>query len=247
MFFVALSRARDFLFLSRAERYSASQSASPSKFLSPINALAPAARRNDSPLPARPARTLAPPGVRTLYQERELSLYIQCPQRYQFEALDGLRAIRDNSPYVRFHRCVFRTIGWLETQRAAGTPSDLPTALTQLAQEWAVRGPKGHGCGKPPARASRIRIPVRMQRVPPHAGNRTAVGRRHAQASAGPTLARGALYRSDRIQAGVEVRPMPLPAVRPHVDRGPRRLDSQAPEPTVAAATRHHLLPGAAL
>jgi hypothetical protein len=131
--------------LSRAERYSASQSASPSKFLSPISALAPAARRTDCPLPGRPARPLAPPGTRTLYQERELSLYIQCPQRYQFEALDGLRAIRDDSPYVRFHRCVFRTIGWLETQRAAGTPSDLPAALAQLAQEWAARGPKGHG------------------------------------------------------------------------------------------------------
>lgn len=140
LFFVALSRARDFLFLSRAERYSASQSASASKFLSPINALAPAARRNDSPLPSRPTRPLAPSGTRTFYQERELSLYIQCPQRYQFEALDGLRAIRDDSPYVRFHRCVFRTIGWLETQRAAGTPSDLPAALAQLAQEWGGAG-----------------------------------------------------------------------------------------------------------
>lgn len=145
LFFVALSRARDFLFLSRSERYSASQTASASKFLSPINALAPAARRNDTPLPVRPARPFAPPGVRTLYQERELSLYIQCPQRYQFEALDGLRAIRDDSPYVRFHRCVFRTIGWLETQRAAGTPADHPAALAQLAQEWAARGPTGHG------------------------------------------------------------------------------------------------------
>lgn len=145
LFFVALSRARDFLFLSRSERYSASQTASASKFLSPITALAPAARRNDTALPLRPPRSLAPPGVRSLYQERELSLYIQCPQRYQFEALDGLRAIRDDSPYVRFHRCVFRTIGWLETQRAAGTPSDHPAALAQLAQEWAARGPTGHG------------------------------------------------------------------------------------------------------
>src|SRR5680860_529605 len=39
LFFVALSRARDFLFLSRAERYGATQNASASKFLSTINAL----------------------------------------------------------------------------------------------------------------------------------------------------------------------------------------------------------------
>lgn len=145
LFFVALSRARDSLLLSRAERYGASQTANASKFLGNLSALAPPTFRNEERQRARPARPLAPPEARGLYQERELSLYIQCPQRYQFEALDGLRAIRDDSPYVRFHRCVFRTIAWLETQRGAGTPAASAAALAQLAQEWAIRGPKGHG------------------------------------------------------------------------------------------------------
>jgi DNA helicase II / ATP-dependent DNA helicase PcrA len=38
---------------------------------------------------------------------------------------------------------VFRTIGWLEAQRAAGTPADLGAAHARLAQEWEGRGPKG--------------------------------------------------------------------------------------------------------
>ena len=145
LFFVALSRARDFLFLTRAERYAATQNASASKFLSGLNGMAPA-RRSDGGAPSvKPARALCPPSPRTLYQERELSLYIQCPQRYQFETLDGLRAMRDEAPYIRFHRCVFRTIGWLEEQRAAGTPADQAAAQAQLDKEWALRGPTGHG------------------------------------------------------------------------------------------------------
>jgi DNA helicase II / ATP-dependent DNA helicase PcrA len=145
LFFVALSRARDFLFLTRSERYTATQNASASRFLSGLNGLAPVRRSDAGAPPTQPARPLCPPKPRNLYQERELSLYIQCPQRYQFETLDGLRAMRDEAPYIRFHRCVFRTIGWLEEQRAAGTPADRAAALEQLAQEWALRGPTGHG------------------------------------------------------------------------------------------------------
>jgi hypothetical protein len=89
--------------------------------------------------PARSGPPPCPPTPRTLYQERELSLYIQCPQRYQFETLDGLRAMRDETPYIRFHRCVFRTIGWIEQQRAAGSPADRAAALAQFDSSSTVR------------------------------------------------------------------------------------------------------------
>lgn len=143
LFFVALSRAQDFLFLSRAERYGASQGASASKFLTPLNALAPSQRRDADALPATPAPPLHPPEPRSRYEERELSLYIQCPARYRYEILDHLSGARDESPYIQFHRCVFRTIGWLESRRAEGNPADLDEARAQLAREWDHRGPVG--------------------------------------------------------------------------------------------------------
>lgn len=145
LFFVALSRARDFLYLSRAERYSASQNASPSTFLASINHLAPASRSDAGALAPAPAPPLAPPEPRDRYEERELSLYIQCPARYRYEILDRLRATRGDSPYIKFHRCVFRTIGWIESQRAAGQVTDLGSAKAQLARDWESFGPIGHG------------------------------------------------------------------------------------------------------
>lgn len=144
LFFVALSRARDFLYLSRAERYTR-QNASPSKFLAALASLAPARQRGDGPAPPQRAHALDPPAARQRYEERELSLHIQCPARYRFERLYNLRGPTDDSPYVRFHRCVYRTIGWIEAERSAGRPFDLAKARAQLATEWAERGPVGHG------------------------------------------------------------------------------------------------------
>jgi DNA helicase II / ATP-dependent DNA helicase PcrA len=144
LFFVALSRARDFLYLSRAEQYTR-QNASASRFLTSLGSLAPARRRGDGPALPQRLRVIDPPATRQRYQERELSLYIQCPARYRYQILNGLRGPTDDSPYVRFHRCVHRTIGWIEAERSAGRPCDLTRARAQLAAEWAERGPVGHG------------------------------------------------------------------------------------------------------
>lgn len=143
LFFVALSRARDFLFLSRAERYSASQNASASRFLDTLTGMAPAQRHNGEVLPAAPLPPLQPPAAKTRYEERELGVYLHCPARYRFEILDRVRGAQDNSPYIQFHRCVFRTIGWLGAQRIAGATIDLGGAQARLVQEWDDRGPKG--------------------------------------------------------------------------------------------------------
>lgn len=141
LFFVALSRARDFLFLSRAERYSASQNASASKFLAVINAFAPSRRCDINSVTPSDAFPLSPQQLRTQYDERELSLYLQCPARYHSEIIDRLRVFRDDSPYLNFHRCVFRTIAWLEAERVAGRIPNESTALAHLEADWAECGP----------------------------------------------------------------------------------------------------------
>ena len=143
LFFVALSRARDHLSLSRAERYT-TVNASPSKFLSPLAGVVPASRFEGSGQIFTESFDLLPPAPRERYEERELTLYRLCPARYRNEFIDGLHGIRDDSAYIRFHRCVYVTIGWLEEQRVQGKPFDLAAARGHLAEEWATRGPVGH-------------------------------------------------------------------------------------------------------
>ncbi len=145
LFFVGLSRARDFLLLSRAEYYTTRKSG-PSKFLSALPSLAPV-EQHDAGAVAGPnaVQPLDPPAQRQHYDEREISLYIQCPARYRYEALYGLKGATDDAPYVRFHRCVYRAIGWMESQRATGQPVRLVDAQAQLAREWEIAGPVGHG------------------------------------------------------------------------------------------------------
>jgi hypothetical protein len=62
-------------------------------------------------------RELTPFAGKDAYTERELEIYTQCPARYRNEYIDGLRGGRDESAYLRFHRCVYKTVGWLEAER----------------------------------------------------------------------------------------------------------------------------------
>ena len=144
LFFVGLSRARDYLCLSRAERYTKINS-SPSRFLANLDLVVRSARRVGQTVMADREPVLAPPPLRDTYEERELSLYLRCPARYKYEVLDGLRGARDGTAYLSFHRCVYRTIGWLEKRRQEGRPASVAEAHQQLISEWQAGGPTGHG------------------------------------------------------------------------------------------------------
>lgn len=142
LFFVALSRARDYLSLSRAERYT-TQNAGASKFLDIVRL--PSVRFSGSGKSFAPPLVRIPQPRRDSYSERELSLYMDCPARYRYEVVERLRGGRDETPYVQFHRCVYATVGWLESERQEGRKADLAAGLERLQAEWAARGPVGHG------------------------------------------------------------------------------------------------------
>ncbi len=144
LFFVGLSRARDYLSLSRAERYTQTN-ASPSKFLPAISGHVRTVRYQGSGEAYQRDQILSPQAAKSPYTERELSLYMQCPARYRYEAIEGLHGSRDESPYIAFHRCVYVTVGWLEHQREEGHPADANAGLARLAAEWEKQGPVGHG------------------------------------------------------------------------------------------------------
>jgi len=145
LFFVALSRARDYLCLSRAERYTAKRNSSESRFLA-IVAPGLQPKRSDGELPLPQVEPVwRPMAPRDSYSERELDVYLRCPARYDYEITDGLRGGGDASAYLRFHRCVYRTLGWLETQATEAQPADLAAAQAELARQWETAGPLDHG------------------------------------------------------------------------------------------------------
>lgn len=143
LFFVGISRARDFLSLSRAEKYT-TRNSNASSFLTSIAGMVMATRYQGSGKTYATAVSLKPPAVQDSYPERDLELYMQCPARYRYQVLEGLRGGRDQSAYVRFHRCVYITIGWLEQERQKGFAVNGPGALRYLAKVWSTDGPIDH-------------------------------------------------------------------------------------------------------
>ncbi|MBN9550806.1 MAG: ATP-dependent helicase, partial [Alphaproteobacteria bacterium] len=143
LFFVGLSRARDYLSLSRAEKYTM-QNASASKFLRFVERAVTSRRYNGSGTSYTSPAQLRPPSAAERYDERDLSLYMQCPARYRYTVVEGLRGGRDDSAYVQFHRCVYATVRWLEQERVEGRTITAPIALARLKAEWEADGPNGH-------------------------------------------------------------------------------------------------------
>jgi DNA helicase II / ATP-dependent DNA helicase PcrA len=143
LFFVSLSRAQDYLSLSRAERYTA-RGAGSSKFLVSAASGVPQTNYEGSGDSYRIDSPLTPPSVCASYQERDLDLYNKCPARYRYEVIEGLHGGRDQSAYIRFHGCVYETIAWLEQQRQSGTIIDVKGALAQLSTTWQEHGPGDH-------------------------------------------------------------------------------------------------------
>jgi hypothetical protein len=143
LFFVGLSRARDYLSLSRAERYT-SRKAGESKFLRSLADVIPQSQYQGSGKSYSIDIPLKPPAIRDGYPERELDLYMQCPARYRYEVIEELRGGGDDSAYERFHRCVYITAGWLEQERQKGSAISAEGAVAQLATVWESNGPVKH-------------------------------------------------------------------------------------------------------
>jgi ATP-dependent DNA helicase UvrD/PcrA len=143
LFFVGLSRARDYLSLSRAEKYK-TRKAGPSKFLASLSGVVSNGEYQGSGKTYSSSIHLRPPVIREYYPETELDLYMRCPARYRYEVIEGLHGGGDESAYIRFHRCVYLTVGWLEEERQKGNAVDGPRGLEHLATVWATNGPIDH-------------------------------------------------------------------------------------------------------
>jgi len=141
LFFVSLSRARDFLCLSRPARSSLGRTSNPSPFLHTISA----------ELPRPPDGAVTWPGAPTTAQSTdsgvgsaatrefsvdELDRYLNCPREYFYRHVLEIRAGNDGTAYVQFHKCVYDLLRWMAEQHATGQQPSTAAALQQFGMLW---------------------------------------------------------------------------------------------------------------
>ena len=146
LFFVGLSRARDFLCLSRARRYGA-QNSNASDLLDKMAGLLPSAPSGHvtwASTAAAPVYVAEPTPASEPFAAEDLEVYIRCPRQYFYESVLGLSRRREDSGYVEFHRCVYRVLRWMAEERTSGNPVDEAAALAYLAEVWQEQGPEEH-------------------------------------------------------------------------------------------------------
>jgi DNA helicase-2/ATP-dependent DNA helicase PcrA len=141
LFFVALSRARDALCLSRARRYGRRPS-NPSRLLALVADRLP--RPPDSPptwtsalgeVAAVEPQTRAP-HIKVRFSSTVLETYIECPRRFYYDYMLGLGSEGGEGAYVRFHRSVYRAINYVHDESEAGREVVLDGALARLDEIW---------------------------------------------------------------------------------------------------------------
>jgi superfamily I DNA/RNA helicase/Zn-dependent peptidase ImmA (M78 family) len=147
LFFVGLSRARDNLCLSRAERY-LTQKRGASEFLARLASLLGSSEGPPTWVGSTCDPPVRPPlrtgGPRPAFRADVLERYRDCPRQYYYEYELGLGRRREDSAYVQFHSCVYAVLHWLQGERGAGHAPDEGGALEMLGEVWNQRGPKDH-------------------------------------------------------------------------------------------------------
>ena len=147
LFFVAVSRARDSLCLSRARQYRG-QPRNPSRLLSMIpSALLGPPDGSTTWMRSEPAiehPRIAPPTELPVFTERALGVYLDCPRQFYYEFVLGLSGRREDSAYLQFHLCVYRTLRWGKEEIAAGREITAAALQQKLDEIWDAHGPREH-------------------------------------------------------------------------------------------------------
>jgi DNA helicase II / ATP-dependent DNA helicase PcrA len=147
LFFVALSRARDFICLSRAERYGGGSS--PSSLLENLTPYLPHApkasptwRSVESDSDEVSALLNFVP-ERSIFPVEDLDQYLRCPRTYLYQRVLGLSGARKDNAYVQFHRCVYKVLRLMKS-KLSRTDIELSEILGKLDEVWLEIGPIGH-------------------------------------------------------------------------------------------------------
>jgi len=178
LFYVAVTRARDELTLSRAERYGRN-AARPAPYLEHlVAALQPGGYLRVTTLPTASSATRTPelaaqvgwavPGAFTF---RELETYEECPKRFQCERV--YRLGDDDRGYLGFHAAVYGVMTWAAELVAAGGQPDAAAVAAELAARWGDTQVADHWFGAVYRRRAERIVQAFVQRLQP--GQRIAI------------------------------------------------------------------------
>jgi DNA helicase-2/ATP-dependent DNA helicase PcrA len=153
LFFVAVSRARDVLYLSRATRYNGKGS-NPSEFFSLLSSVIVPQKTQSGTITG--AITDENNVVGDQYEDEyltvssldfevnQLDLYLRCPRRYYYDLVMGFSRKTEASPFLRFHRCVYQVMDWIAEIYLQTGNVDVSAALEKLETLWPTTALEGH-------------------------------------------------------------------------------------------------------
>ena len=144
LFFVALSRARDVLCLSRAERYN-NRGSNPSDFLSLITSAippqcarlaAPSKRSEENSEATSDPAIISPFDQTQAFEVERLELYLRCPRRFYYEEMLGFSSQSEETAFLRFHRYLRELLNWVQEEYALTGRVEIDTVMQKLASQW---------------------------------------------------------------------------------------------------------------
>ncbi len=152
LFFVGLSRARDWLVLSRAEQYNG-RGSNPSEFLGLLASapIQPISHQMTAAVGQQPEeqtsakdKVLATVNPLPTFEQEDLDLYLRCPRRYYYDRVFSLAVGGEDSVFLQFHRCLYQLLEWMEQQHT-DTGQVKPTDASQeLERLWTSTSLVGH-------------------------------------------------------------------------------------------------------
>ena len=136
LFFVAMSRARDFLHLSRADKYGETVSKE-SKFLTALAEFLPEPTIITSVETGIADTALAETNPSQRFYSTDLDRYLRCGRDYFYTNVLGLKDAGDKSIYLKFHSCVYDTIRSMQSIRQMeNIELTEENALARLDEFW---------------------------------------------------------------------------------------------------------------
>jgi DNA helicase II / ATP-dependent DNA helicase PcrA len=136
LFFVAMSRARDHLHLSRSKKYGDSTS-NESKFLTFLKEFLPLAAEIAGDKNAVGELLLEENDSRRVFYAAELDRYLECPRKFFYASVLGLKGAGEKSIFLKFHSCVYDTLRSIQTIRQMETIElSEEVALERLDEFW---------------------------------------------------------------------------------------------------------------
>jgi DNA helicase-2/ATP-dependent DNA helicase PcrA len=136
LFFVAMSRARDFLHLSRADKYGETVSKE-SKFLTALAEFLPDPTQIASIETEIDDITTAETYPHQRFYSTDLDRYLRCGRDYFYTNVLGLKDAGDKSIYLKFHSCVYDTLRSMQSiKQMENIELTEENALARLDEFW---------------------------------------------------------------------------------------------------------------